>query len=350
MDIFFPFQKELNPYLDEIIKHSRHSYTYDSYLNYRSSYALVNIHWPEALFNWHEPSEEELVDLEERISIWKKKSLLVYTKHDFERNKGTTKNFTRLFQIIEKNSDVFIHLGEYSKVYYQKKYPKAIHKVIFHPLYEKSFPVSKKADAKKQLGIKEAELVMIAPGTIRSYAERDLVFRAFDHLEYSAKVLICTNVHAELRYDFPGRIMLKRFLDVKDILVKRFKRKYQPPQYFFTYEMVSAEELALKMSAADLVFIPRRRILNSGNVFLGLTFEKVIIGPDCGNISEQLKELGYPLFDPNSLSSVANAIEEGVKLHKAGYKPPEELLQKYKPENIAREQDIFFQKLIENEA
>ena len=347
MDIFLPFQKELNPYLDEIIKNSRHNYTYDSYLNYKSSYAIVNIHWPEALFNWHEPSEEELVDLEERICIWKKNSLLVYTKHDFERNKGTTKNFTRLFQLIEKNSDVFIHLGEYSKVYYQKKYPKAIHKIIYHPLYEKSFALSKKAEARKQLGIREEDLVVIAPGTIRSYVERDIVLRTFKCLQHDAKVLICTNVHAELRHDFPGRIMLKRFLDVKDILVKRFKRKHQPPQYFFTYDMVSAKELSLKMSAADLVLIPRRKILNSGNVFLGLTFEKVIIGPDCGNLSEQLKELGYPLFDPNSLSSVVSALNEGVKLKREDYKPPKELLQKYKPENIAQEQDLLFEQLIE---
>lgn len=345
MKIFLPFKKELNPFLEEIINNSLHTYTYESYKNYDSSYDIVNIHWPESLFNWEEPGIEELIELESLIKYWKKDSVLVYTKHDFQRNKGTTPNFTRLFQIVEQNADVFIHLGEYSRDHYSKKYPKSRHEVIHHPLYLKNFKVLEKAAARKKLNIQEDDFVIIAPGTIRSYAERDLLINTFEALEVENKVLICTNVHSEIRYDFPWRIKLKRFIDVKNKLVTQFRNKYQPPKYIFTYNTIPREDLEVKMAAADLVFIPRIEILNSGNVFLGLTFNKIIVGPAVGNIEEQLIELNLPVFDPKQRKSVVKALNEGIQLAGQHNSYIADKLQKYMPQNVAQNTDNLFSAL-----
>lgn len=345
MKIFLPFKKELNPFLEEIIDNSLHKYIYDSYKNYDPSYDIVNVHWPEALFNWEEPSTEELVDLEKLIRDWKKESLLIYTKHDFQRNKGTTPNFTRLFQVIENNADVFIHLGEFSRSFYVSKYPGARHEIIHHPLYLKNFEVSEKEAARRKLNISKEAFVIIAPGNIRNYAERDLLIKTFKSIKCKSKVLISTNVHSEIRYDFPGRIKLKRIIDVKNNFVKRFRDKYRPPKYIFTYSTISKEELELKMSAADLVFIPRIDILNSGNVFLGLTFNKIVVGPAVGNIEEQLKELDLPVFDPKRRRSVIVAIEKGINLSKKhnGYIAGK--LEKYLPDSITKKTDALLSDL-----
>lgn len=60
-----------------------------------------------------------------------------------------TPNFQRLFALIEENTDLYIHLGSYSKNLYEKKYPKAQHKIVNHPLYQNSFEPYKKTDSEK---------------------------------------------------------------------------------------------------------------------------------------------------------------------------------------------------------
>ena len=312
MKVFLPFKKELNPYLDEIDAYSNCEFIYGELNEYAPEYRIVNIHWPEAIFGWKEPSKEQLDELESTINVWKENSVLIYTKHDYQRNKGTTTNFTKLFNLIEKHSDVWIHLGIYSKEKYQQKYPKARHEVIYHPLFEKSFKVFSKQRARELLGIDQNALVVIAPGNIRSFSERKMILNSFNALSIENKVLISTNMRSELKRDFPGRVRLRKYFDVRDFFVNRFKKRHLPPRYIFTYKAISNEELSLKISAADIVMVPRKNIMNSGIVFLGLTFGKIVAGPDIGNIKEQLQELNFPIFNPNSISSVTRALEKGI--------------------------------------
>lgn len=343
MKIFLPFKKELNPYLDQIINNSAHIFHYDNYLNFNASYDVVNIHWPEALFDWKEPTLKELDILRGCINDWKQKAIIIYTKHDYLRNKGTTPNFSRLFALIEENTDVFIHLGKYSNKIYKKKYPKVKHEIIYHPIFEDSFEVYQKAVARKLLGIDPKALVVIAPGKIRSFKERNMVLRSFKALKINNKVLVSTNMRTELKFDFPGRLRLRKYFDVQKFFVKKFKEKYLPPRFFFSYNPLTNLDLSIYMSAADIVLVPRLDILNSGIVFLGLTFGKVTVGPAIGNIQEQLEELNYPVFDPNSISSVTEALEEGIKIYLAGDNL-ESTLAKNLPINVAKEYEMVFLK------
>jgi len=340
--IFLPFKKDGNPYLEEIAAHSSSVFVYGSLEDCSPEYDIVNIHWPEALFGWLEPSEEDLVKLEQSIIEWKRHSVLVYTKHDFTRIKGLTPNFRKLFKLIEKHTDVFLHLGEYSRQFYSKRFPEALHKILYHPLYRSYFKLRSKQEARRELGIDQEALVVIAPGQIRFHKERDLVLNAFRDLKIKEKVLIATNMRSEIRYDFPGRVRLKRILNIRNVLVNRFRNKYRPPKYLFNYERLNYEKFGLRMAAADIVLIPRIEMLNSGNVFLGLTFNKVLVGPNTGNIGFQLTELGFPVFEPGTRSSVKNALIKAVNLNNEDFKLDKNLLQKYEPENVARELDMLF--------
>jgi len=346
MKVFLPFKKELNPYLDQIINNSAHAFYYDNYLNFNPIYGVVNIHWPEALFNWKEPTSAELDILEGCINEWKRNAVIIYTKHDYLRNKGTTINFTRLFELIEINADVFIHLGEFSKRFYKKKYPSARHEIIYHPLYTNHFSVFKKEDARKKLQIAQDNFVIIVPGTIRNYAERDLILNAFKSIDIKNKMLICINMHVELRYDFPGRIKLKRIIDIKNIMIDRFKQNHKPPKFLFTYGTQSNKELEIKMSAADLVFIPRIQTFNSGMVFLGLTFNKIVVGPSIGNIEETLMELGLPVFNPKHKISVLNALKKGVQLSIDHNSYSVNIMNKYLPNSVAQKMDDLINDLL----
>lgn len=342
MKVFLPFQKDGNPYLEEIAVHSKCSFIYGGLGDYRPEYNIVNIHWPEALFAWLEPSEADLINLEDTILEWKKHSILVYTKHDFTRIKGLTPNFEKLFNLIEEHTDVFLHLGEYSRQFYSKRFPGVRHEILYHPLYRSYFKQRSKKEARRELGIDQDALVIIAPGQIRFHTERDLVLNAFKDLKIKEKVLIATNMRSEIRYDFPGRVRLKKLINIRDLLVKRFKKKHQPPKYLFNYNRLDYKKFGLRMAAADIVLIPRIEMLNSGNVFLGLTFNKVLVGPNTGNIGSQLTELGFPVFDHAKRSSVKNALIKAVNLKNEDFKVDKNLLQKYEPENVARELDMLF--------
>lgn len=337
-----PFKKaEYHPYLDEIKNYSQCDFVYADFKKYNVSYEIVNIHWPEAIFDWKEPTLEGLNELEEEIQKWKINSLICYTKHDLVRHKGMTPNFHRLFEIIEKNTDVFIHLGDYSKSIYSLKYPKAKHEIVYHPIFEISYKIYSKLEARKILNIDEKALVIIVPGKIRSFKERNIVLKSFEALKVKNKVLISTNMRTELQLDFPGRVRLKKLFDIQKYVINKFKAKHENSKYLFNYASISSEDMSLRMSAADIVLVPRVNLLNSGNVFLGLTFKKVTVGAAIGNIEEQLKELNYPVFNPNSISSVTEALENGIKLHLGGEhisKP----LNKYLPVNVAKEYDRIF--------
>lgn len=322
---------------------SGHDFVYDHFRNHEPSFDYVNIHWPEAIFDWEEPTEKDLKELENRILDWKKYSVLIYTKHDYLRNKGTTPNFTRLFDLVSKHADVFIHLGNFSRRKYEKEYPGAAHKLIYHPLFKNTITPTSKSKARELLGIDQDAKVIIAPGSIRSFGERRMILRSFRSLKMAKKVLIATNMRTELRYDFPGRVRLKKFFDVQNFFKQRFQRKFQPPVYLFNYNPLSKEELSLRVSAADIVLVPRRDLLNSGIVFLGLTFGKIVAGPAIGNIAEQLMELDYPLFDPNSIPSVTNALDQGIKNLETGEYAGKSLA-KYQPESVAASYDRLLMK------
>ncbi|WP_289023307.1 hypothetical protein [uncultured Salegentibacter sp.] len=343
MKIFSPFAKqEHHPYLLELNSFSKHTILQKGFKEFDQSFELVHIHWPEAIFNWKEPTQEGLIDLQKEIKIWKKKVKIIYTKHDYYRTKGRTKRFDELFNLIEERTDVFIHLGEYSKNLYKKKYPKAQHELINHHLFETSFPKFPKNEARKKLGIDGDSFVIIAPGNIRTAKERAMVLNAFKSIKEPKKVLISTNMKLPSVH-FRGRVRLKKIVDVQKMIQENFKKKYQPPEFLFTYAPISKDELGTRMSAADIVLVPRVDLLNSGIVYLGLSFSKVTVGPAIGNIEEQLKLQGLPVFDPNSANSVAMALKEAIEMFKYNsFKP--KITESLAPVSIAKELDDIYLK------
>jgi hypothetical protein len=334
--ILLPFKKDQNPYLDELIAHSKHSYVYANFRDYHSNYEIINIHWPEALFDWLEPTCSELQELETCLYHWRKYSKIVYTKHDDKGHKKMTGNVKRLFDLIEKNTDVFIHLGSFSKLKFEKKYPLAEHTIIEHPLYKNSFKPLPKNEARRILGISKKSFVIVAPGKIRSIKERNMVLQSFK---------LFPNMKAEIEFDFPGRVRLKKLFDIKKYLEERFMRNHKPPEYIFNYAPLSRSDFATRISAADIVMIPRIDILNSGNIFLGFTFGKIVVGPRNGNMYEHLKNMGMPTFDPLKLDTIVKALNKGKWLSENDFVTDFKKLSSLEPAKISLRIDHLFEKI-----
>lgn len=59
--------------------------------------------------------------------------------------------------------------------------------------------------------------------------------------------------------------------------------------------------------------IPRKDILNSGNIPLAFLYHKVVVGPDTGNNGELLAITGNPSFDPDDREDIVRALETGAR-------------------------------------
>lgn len=71
------------------------------------------------------------------------------------------------------------------------------------------------------------------------------------------------------------------------------------------------------------------------------------VEPAIGNIVEQLKELNFPVFKPNSITSVTEALENGIKLNITGNYIKKSLA-KYLPLNVAKEFDRILLNVIKS--
>lgn len=253
-------------------------------------YDYIVINWPEYLFGWNvNLTDDNLEQLINRISYYKAKNTkIVSVLHDEYSHFGREVNLNKIFDICYGNSDILIHLGEYSKKKYQGIYKNAEHFIIYHPLFT-SFNFSLEKDiVRKKINIQKNEFFIIAPGSIRGKNEFDLVIKMFKKINIKGKKLFFP------RLDFLTKPQsFRTLMDIKSLIYYYI---------FFTYYrfflnvywkqgFLSSEKYSEYFTASDLVIIPRKDILNSGNVILGSQFNKLIVGFEISNIKEVLKSL-----------------------------------------------------------
>ena len=71
---------------------------------------------------------------------------------------------------------------------------------------------------------------------------------------------------------------------------------------------VEDEELPYYYSVSDIALIHRKKILNSGNVFMAMYMGKAIIGPDVGNVGELLRMTGNQVFNPQNFTDLKEKV------------------------------------------
>jgi hypothetical protein len=68
------------------------------------------------------------------------------------------------------------------------------------------------------------------------------------------------------------------------------------------------------MNAADIVFLPRFEVLNSGVLLLAYSFNKIVVGPSSGSVGEILALSKNPSFEVANITDATFKIKEGLKL------------------------------------
>ncbi len=286
---------DINPFVNSLVNSLKPFFSVDINLSEfwacQSDYQFIHIHWPEALFNWQIPSNEQLEHLEQVIRKWKQRgALLVYTRHNslphYSQNRSSHE---RLYAIIENNCDAIVHMGKHSKKELLTRKSPAIenqlHPVIPHHVYEHLYrPDIDKNQAREILKINKTSLVILVFGDFRSQEERDWTMQAFESIRVEDKILVAP----------------------------RWGEIISNENRMLSNRIVSHEKTPLYFIMADLVFIQRLSILNSGNLPLALLFNKPVVGPNTGNVGEILRKTGNYLFEPGNIRSVASAYKKAI--------------------------------------
>jgi hypothetical protein len=179
------------------------------------------------------------------------------------------------------------------------------HKVIFHPMYSNLKNDSDKKSARNYLGIDENQKVILIFGAMRNDKERQFALNVFNDLDIEEKLLLAPSWYQRVAKRTPFRWLSSKI----KIFLNRPDKKLKLSQKF-----VPEDQIQIYMNAADIVFLPRFEVLNSGVLLLAYSFNKIVVGPSSGSIGEILALSGNPAFNVGNISDAALKIEEGLKL------------------------------------
>jgi len=310
----------------ELAKHCEVAHDSDAFWDMKGDYDVVHLHFPEYLTYrieeaYHHGLTDELIaETEVRLRWWADRAKLVVTRHVLLPHEALVDPmWEKMYAMFYRYTDGVAHFAQASIDEFRNRYRDAawyhgrepVHAIIPHHNYTSLPDTVDRAEARRRLGIAAGARVVLVFGAIRNDPERDLVLRTFRGLRGGHNLLLVSRWREKLRKI--SWIRLKYW--VRD-LTRLYYRLH--PSYHFNYGFVEEADTQLYLNAADVLFIPRLWVLNSGNVTLGMTFGRVVVGPDSWDVGQLLRETGNPVFDPDRPETAAAAVEEGLRLASAG--------------------------------
>lgn len=217
---------------------------------------------------------------------------VVWTVHNLQGHDADHPSLEKeLNKILHSNVNGFISLNKNGINYIKEQ---ALHKnyqkfiVIPHPSYTDYYPNSiNKENARKQLNINEESFVFLFLGQIRKYKNIMGLVKAYKELERGNKLLmIAGKVHKDIK-----GTLINETDNRSDIILKD--------------SFIADEDLQIYLNSCDVIVTPYSNILNSGSVFLNLSFNKPTLAPKKGVFKELAEEFGtdYIILYDNDLSS-----------------------------------------------
>lgn len=285
------------------------------------AFDVIHFQWPEEIFDWHWPDDEQLTQLETRLRELKAKGIkLIYTRHNTRPHHGNPQ-IERGYQLIEQYADAIAHMGEYSKAEFMQEYPSSqqIHAIIPHHIYENEYDTTvTRQTGRRALHLPQKGFIILAFGAFRHKQEKQLVWGAFRRCSTKGCYLLAPRYFPHPFHPVWHR-GIKRLFSRIAYLSATVATWPLACRITSLRGLIPDQELPFYVAAADVVFIQRTDILNSGNVTLGFLFGKVVVGPDKGNIGEVLRQTGNPVFNPESPESVDRALAEAARLSAEGH-------------------------------
>ncbi|HBJ35929.1 MAG TPA: hypothetical protein DDZ51_14510 [Planctomycetaceae bacterium] len=294
--------------------------------NKQGEFDVIHLHFPEYMTFEHERqyvgglSDELIAATEDRLKFWGQRAKLVITRHVLLPHDALKDpQWEKMYEAVYRHVHGVVHFAQASVDEFKQRYANTgfvhgqpEHAIVPHHNYSSLPNVVSREEARERLGISSHSQVMLVFGAIRNPEERDLILKTFQGLRTKRKVLLVSRWKETLAK--VSWIRLKYWLRDLNRLYYRLH-----PSYKLNYGFVEEEDTQLYLNAADVLLIPRLKVLNSGNITLGMTFGKVVVGPDSWDVGELLKDTGNPVFDPERPETAVAAVEQGFKLANEGH-------------------------------
>lgn len=299
-----------NPYVSELVRslnerpgltcvQSSKAFLEDEALDYD----VVHFQWPEAIFGWNaDCTAKGLQQLNERLSYCRTRGVqLVGTVHNESPHVLANALSSRLYDCVYRNLDAFVHLG-HASIPAMKATGKATHSARHCVIPHGNYDVFRALSSGEAIDItKRKRFTLLCFGAVRKPAEVKLICRVADALAALGGDLVIAG-----RINSGSRRKLRYYQMQAPLFVRRNIRVIPGK--------IPDERVAAIVSDSSALLIPRIDTLNSGNVALGFTFGKVVMGPDIGVIGEELSRRSNPVFTPADHGSLKAAVLDTIRL------------------------------------
>lgn len=250
----------------------------------RGRYDVMHIHWPDLHLNANARSSVRSLARHARLAalfalLRLRKTRIVWTVHNLKPHERHHRVSEMLFPLwFPRMCTHVIALTLTGLESARAMYPALREKpaaVIPHGHYRGAYPSAPtRASCRDRLGL-EHRFTFLFFGNIRPYKNVPLLIEAFRAVPQRDVQLVIAGQ--------PGRMME---IDEIERLAAGDDRVR------LSLEFVPEEEVPLFMGAADVVVLPFNSILNSGSVFLALSFNRAVLAPRLGALPEIQHRLG----------------------------------------------------------
>ena len=265
---------------------------------------VLHIMWPEFLVD----DRHSAYALKRRLSEIKKKGIhIVSTCHNIEPHYSCNKDKYNAIIYSYELSDTIHHLGNYSLSVLKKCFPNVDHELIPHHIYDTLYTnTPSRKESCRYLGLSPKYNYILCLGAIRDIEEIEMLEYVAKKLRRGTKLIVPSLIlNIGKRFDFRTRFNYYKykFVTTHNRLISNIG-------------FVKDEIIPYYLAVSSITLVQRLRILNSGNVPLGMFAGNVIIGPNIGNVGEILKNTGNFFFNkkediPGLIELASVAVKEG---------------------------------------
>lgn len=273
------------------------------------TFDIVHFHWTQTFMGKDSHTEIELLSHIKRMKMAGVK--IVATCHDLEPHYDQFADKAESMKYVYGNCNAIIHLGEYSKKLFEERYPQTRHFLVPHHLYDTIYThFPSRTESLKYLNLPDDSTYVLCFGAFRAKQERQLIISLSKQLSDKSIIILAPSFMNVWWHSF-------RLLH---LLIKRWYYKYRYNIYCTgsTWRAVSDDTLPYYYGAADVVFVQRVKILNSGNALMPLLFGKVVVGPDCGNVGPLLRKWKYPVFPVDGINQIGDCVRNAIHMGREG--------------------------------
>lgn len=246
-------------------------------------YDVWHVHWPDSLLSYpSKATATAYVTAELVLFAWARLwgTKLVWTTHDLGPDESHHPALEEIFwNTFIPMVDGIISLSEtarqeaYSRFPALRSVPSAI---VPHGHYRTAYPQpSSKEEARCRLNLPPEAHVIVFVGRIRPYK--------------NVVPLICTF----RQWKEPDARLLVAGNPISDEMAHRVRAAQEGESRIRTeLRFIEEEEIAVLLAAADLVALPYETLMHSGTALLALSFDRPVLMPDRGAMSELRDRVG----------------------------------------------------------